>query len=323
VNLEDGVSDTTRPRLAAQGADLTLVDHLDDAAGESLVLPGDLQRLRAAVLDRRYRLVVLDPIAACLSPKITFALDASIRSAIMPVASLAATTGAAFLLVHQLNGRLNASAYRRMLGGTALANIARAVFAVGIHPATTQCSSFSMSLRMASWIPASLRLALAPAGSPCGRTIVRVALSVWSLSVMDADGHRASQAGEPSSLADAQGEPTASTEHEPQIVNMSTEASGLAHGAISAHNVPEPAQGDASVRFSLLELDLHVLPDFEDWFIDAIKRRDVEAWKMAQGEKVRRCQFSPVTVNGWLRVLLSTLRSAVADLELEHDPTVA
>lgn len=68
--------------------------------------------------------------------------------------------------------------------------------------------------------------------------------------------------------------------------------------------------------------DLHVLPDFEDWFIDAIKRRDVEAWKMAQGEKVRRRQFSPVTVNGWLRVLLSTLRSAVADLELEHDPTV-
>jgi hypothetical protein len=41
-----------------------------------------------------------------------------------------------------------------------------------------------------------------------------------------------------------------------------------------------------------------VLPDFEDWFIDAIKRRDVEAWKMAQGEKVRRRQFSPVTVNG-------------------------
>lgn len=68
--------------------------------------------------------------------------------------------------------------------------------------------------------------------------------------------------------------------------------------------------------------DLHLLPDFQDWFVDAIKRRDVEAWKMAQGEKVRRRLVSPVTVNGWLRVLLSTLRSAVADLELEHDPTV-
>ncbi|MBZ0236388.1 MAG: site-specific integrase [Deltaproteobacteria bacterium] len=68
--------------------------------------------------------------------------------------------------------------------------------------------------------------------------------------------------------------------------------------------------------------DLHLLPSFEDWFIDAIKRRDVEEWKMRQGERVRRRLVSPVTVNGWLRVLLSTLRSAVADLELDHDPTV-
>ncbi len=68
--------------------------------------------------------------------------------------------------------------------------------------------------------------------------------------------------------------------------------------------------------------DLHLLPEFEDWFVDAIKRRDIEGWKLAQGEKVRRRLFSPVTVNGWLRVLLSTLRAAVADLELEHDPTV-
>lgn len=68
--------------------------------------------------------------------------------------------------------------------------------------------------------------------------------------------------------------------------------------------------------------DLHLLPEFEDWFVDAIKRRDVEAWKMTQGEKVQRGLFSPATVNGWLRVFLSTLRAAVADLELEHDPTV-
>ena len=37
--------------------------------------------------------------------------------------------------------------------------------------------------------------------------------------------------------------------------------------------------------------------------------------------KVRDGRYSPNTVNGWLRVLLSTLRSAVAEFELEYDPT--
>jgi hypothetical protein len=60
---------------------------------------------------------------------------------------------------------------------------------------------------------------------------------------------RIAGAGEPSSLADAQGEPTALTGHEPQTVNMSTEASGLAHGAISARNVPEHARAAAEKSF--------------------------------------------------------------------------
>ncbi len=54
---------------------------------------------------------------------------------------------------------------------------------------------------------------------------------------------------------------------------------------------------------------LHLRPAFADWAVDAIRRRDVEAWKAAQGEKVRQGLFSPVTVNGWLRVLVSTLRA--------------
>lgn len=67
--------------------------------------------------------------------------------------------------------------------------------------------------------------------------------------------------------------------------------------------------------------DLHLLPAFEDWFIEAIRRADIEEWKTKQAEKVRRGDLSPNTVNGRLRVLLATLRSAVIDLELEYDPT--
>jgi len=346
VNLEDDASDTTRPRLEAQGADLAFVDRLDDAAGESLVLPGDLQRLRAAVLDRRYRLVVLDPIAACLSPKITFALDASIRSAIMPVASLAATTGAAFLLVHHLNGRLNASAYRRMLGGTALANIARAVFAVGIHPedrgdpngrrvlafvkgnlAGRDASSIECrldatgKLEFGAVVPITAdemlteRRARRPSHTAPRRDdaiaflLDELANGPVDSSELEARAHdhgislrtldrargvvgvvperagrgwalRLARAGEPSAHADAQLAPRAPTAHgpqagsrstpsnedsrvptvptarSPQTGGTSTEASSPAHGVISARDVSEPPQDDASVRFSLLELDL-------------------------------------------------------------------
>jgi putative DNA primase/helicase len=153
VNMEDGDGDTTLPRLEAQGADTGLVEHLDHLTYESLVLPGDFERLRKHVHENNYQLVVLDPIAACLSPRVTFALDSSIRSAIMPVARLAAASGPAFVFVHHLNGRVSASAYRRMLGGTALANIVRAVYALGIHPDDRGNSN---GRRVLAWVKGNL-----------------------------------------------------------------------------------------------------------------------------------------------------------------------
>jgi integrase len=67
--------------------------------------------------------------------------------------------------------------------------------------------------------------------------------------------------------------------------------------------------------------DLHLIPYFGDWFIDAVKKADIEDWKANQGRKVAREEYSPNTVNGWLSILLTTLRAAVDDLELERDPT--
>jgi integrase len=66
---------------------------------------------------------------------------------------------------------------------------------------------------------------------------------------------------------------------------------------------------------------LHLVPHFGEWYLDAIKRRDIEEWKTKLAIKVRDGKLSPNTVNGRLRVLLSTLRSAVAEYELEYDPT--
>lgn len=68
---------------------------------------------------------------------------------------------------------------------------------------------------------------------------------------------------------------------------------------------------------------LHLVPYFGDLEVDAIKRRDLEDWKTKLALEVRAGKLSPNTVNGRLRVLLSTLRSAVAEYELAYDPTRA
>lgn len=67
--------------------------------------------------------------------------------------------------------------------------------------------------------------------------------------------------------------------------------------------------------------DGHLIPAFGDWYIDQIRRNDVEEWKANEAKRVQRGKLSPHTVNGWLRVLLTTLRRALVDLDLEYDPT--
>lgn len=67
--------------------------------------------------------------------------------------------------------------------------------------------------------------------------------------------------------------------------------------------------------------DGHLIPAFGDWYIDQIRRNDIEEWKAAQAKRVQRGKLSPHTVNGWLRILLTTLRRALVDLDLEYDPT--
>ena len=47
--------------------------------------------------------------------------------------------------------------------------------------------------------------------------------------------------------------------------------------------------------------DVNFVPAFGDWYVEAIKRADIEEWKAAQGARVQRHDYSPNTVNGWLR----------------------
>ncbi len=67
--------------------------------------------------------------------------------------------------------------------------------------------------------------------------------------------------------------------------------------------------------------DGHLIPAFGDWYIDQIRRGDIDEWKAAQGARVAKGKLSPHTVNGWLRILLTTLRRAIVEMDQEYDPT--
>src|SRR5262245_4488214 len=66
--------------------------------------------------------------------------------------------------------------------------------------------------------------------------------------------------------------------------------------------------------------DLHLIPVFGEFYLDVIKRTDVQQWLAEQGRKVPKT-YSAHTVNGWLSILLTTLRAAVVEFDLPYDAT--
>src|SRR5262249_8750586 len=47
----------------------------------------------------------------------------------------------------------------------------------------------------------------------------------------------------------------------------------------------------------------HLRPAFGDFYIDQIRKPDIEEWLVKMGRKVQAGQYSPVTVNDWLSLL--------------------
>ena len=65
-----------------------------------------------------------------------------------------------------------------------------------------------------------------------------------------------------------------------------------------------------------LMLRLHLFPVFGDVFVDAISKSDVEAWLGDEAKKARAGEYSPVTVNNWLRFFRGIMNEAVDELGL-------
>jgi len=66
-------------------------------------------------------------------------------------------------------------------------------------------------------------------------------------------------------------------------------------------------------------LTCHLIPAFGDFYIDSIRRTDVEGWKRSIALRFGDT-LSPHTANGWLATLRVVIDSAVAELELDRNP---
>ena len=134
MSAEDGVADTIVPRLSAAGANLRRVHILTEVRGVSddgkivtrpVELPGDLPIVERIIREHRVVLVVIDPLMAYLSGTVNSFRDQDVRRALHPLAQLAETTGATFVVVRHLNKSAGGKAMYRGGGSIGIGGAAR------------------------------------------------------------------------------------------------------------------------------------------------------------------------------------------------------
>lgn len=135
MNFEDDLADTIRPRLDRHGADverigiLTAVrDAIDGNRERQFDLSRDLDALEQAIVAQAdCKLVVIDPVMACLGRDTDSHKTADVRALLAPLSELAARHRVAIVAVSHLN-KGNGPAMYRTSGSLAFVAAARAVW---------------------------------------------------------------------------------------------------------------------------------------------------------------------------------------------------
>ncbi len=137
LNAEDDARDTIRPRVTAAGGD---PDRLRVFAAPGLGLermpqfPNDLGPLEDAIRETAASLVVIDPMMAFFPPEVSANNDQCIRTALTPLAAIAAATDACILLVRHLRKAGGASAIYRGSGSIGIMGAVRTGLMIARHP---------------------------------------------------------------------------------------------------------------------------------------------------------------------------------------------
>lgn len=149
VGVEDDPEDTVVPRLMAAGADLSRVRYLNrpvDKGGKPVpfTIPDDIEWLRKGVREADAKLVIIDPITACLPDDTKHGVDASIRKILTHLAVLAEELDCAILLIRHHNKSAGMSAKHRGGGSIAYTALARSVITAAKVPDSMQSPDGAM-----------------------------------------------------------------------------------------------------------------------------------------------------------------------------------
>ena len=136
---EDGAADTIVPRLINAEADLRKIglrENYQDDKGEDIPpgFPSDIPLLMQDIIDANAGMVVIDPVMSYLDPDINSNNDQQVRRALMPLAGLAETTGAAIVLLRHLNKSSGGSALYRGGGSIGFVGVSRSALILARDP---------------------------------------------------------------------------------------------------------------------------------------------------------------------------------------------
>ena len=141
ASAEDSPAHTIVPRLSAAGADqdrIKIVTMKHDGFEGGLRLPDDIADLEGAVSQVGAELVIIDPIVAHLAVGIDSHKDHSVRTALGPVAHLAANTGTAVVGIGHLNKGDGGHPLDRVGGSIGFTAAARSVLLFATDPETDE-----------------------------------------------------------------------------------------------------------------------------------------------------------------------------------------
>ena len=125
---EDGLGDTVKPRLIEAGADLDRVLVIDDS---DVQLTLSDERIEKAIIENNARLVIVDPIQACLGADVDMNRANEVRPIFMRLGQVAQRTGCAILLIGHLNKAAGMQSLQRGLGSIDIAAAVRSVMFIG------------------------------------------------------------------------------------------------------------------------------------------------------------------------------------------------
>ncbi|MBK6767825.1 MAG: AAA family ATPase [Ardenticatenales bacterium] len=137
LSAEDGLADTTWPRLDAAGADLErIVAILATSNEEGAPMPtlADVAHVRATIRAIDAALVIVDPLMAYVPQDVNSFKDQDVRRVLTPWIRLATDTGAAVLLVRHLNKSAGTQAIYRGGGSIGIIGAARCGWMLATDP---------------------------------------------------------------------------------------------------------------------------------------------------------------------------------------------